>query len=104
MKHIRYITSNKTVCEKPFALDSDFIVVDNGPVNEESCDPCLQIVMAHNKKQYERDNLINFPQRHSRASNEDPLGPSMGLFYSFLVISAFWITMFAIYIMLDKWG
>lgn len=65
MKHIRYMTSNKPVCEKPDALGSDFIVIEQGPRDEPSCDPCLKLVQAHNKQKYEQDGLVNYPQSHS---------------------------------------
>jgi hypothetical protein len=72
MKHILYLSTNKPVCERPWALGADFVVLERGPRNDPSCDICYQLITAHNKKQYERGGLINYPQEHS-LSSENPL-------------------------------
>lgn len=101
MKHIRYITSNKTVCEKPDGIVSDFIVIDRGPRDEAACEPCYQLVVAHNKRQYEREMMINIPQGHSVSS--EPVLPR-DFYFGLVIASAFWISVIAAYLVLSKWG
>lgn len=90
MKHIRYITTSKTVCEKPDALDSDFIVLDYIPGDWEWCETCYQLVVAHNKRQYERDWMINYPQGHSVSSND----PTTEFLAGVGLASLFWLVFF----------
>ena len=87
MKHIRYIGNNKPVCEKPDMLGHDFLVMEYGPKNEMSCEPCGQLVTAHNKKQYEMEEMVGVIQRH-----EDPLAPAHGFFAGLALASIFWFT------------
>lgn len=51
--HIRYLSTNETVCEKPKKLGYDFVVVDY--TGTKACRTCLRLVVAHNAKvdQYE---------------------------------------------------
>lgn len=100
MKHIRYITSNKPVCEKPDALGSDFIVQDYTPRDEAFCNPCYQLVVAHNKHQYERDGLVNYPQGHSVSSDSFPSDWAQG----FVVATVFWICVVGVFLALNRWG
>ena len=53
MKHIHYISDNKTVCEKPSRLGHDFVVVGTqfGP----SCHICSDLLFAHNLHDYDRE-------------------------------------------------
>lgn len=97
MKHIRYMTSNKPVCEKPDMLGSEFIVLDTSPVADESCDPCLKLVMAHNKREYERDGFVNYPQGQSVSSGASLMEITSG----FGLASLFWIiVMFVVVLIL----
>lgn len=95
MKHIRYVASNKPVCEKPDSLGSDFIVQDYAPRDEAFCDPCYQLVVAHNKRQYERDGLVNYPQGHSVSSGD----PTTGFLAGVGLASLFWMVfIFSLYL------
>lgn len=90
MKHIRYMTSNKTICEKPDNLGSDFVIQDFAPTDASSCGICFSLLTAHNKREYEREGLVNILQDHNVAM-EDPLAPARGLVNGIIISSMFWI-------------
>lgn len=91
MKHIRFITSNKPVCSKPDNLGHDFVVVDFAPEDKESCEPCLQLTMAHNKLQYEREMMISPVMSH--VPQEEPWDPSKSFWGGLLVGVTFMLIM-----------
>lgn len=55
MKHIRYMSTNTTVCSSPNKVGYDLVVVDTYPRDEESCAVCLDLLTAHNRKELEKE-------------------------------------------------
>ena len=91
MKHIRYMTSNKTVCEKPDNLGTDFVTTDYAPADVSSCGICLSLLTAHNKREYEKEGLVNVLQDHNSVQ-EDPHKSFQGLMVGLAVATVFWLS------------
>lgn len=62
MKHIRFLGSQATICDKPFALGSDVVTIDIGERDEPSCRECSALLMTHNMREFEREREITLLQ------------------------------------------
>lgn len=48
MRHIRFISTNETVCEKSEMLGDDFVVQDFAPDDDVGCEVCFGLLAVHN--------------------------------------------------------
>ena len=56
MKHIRYLSDNRTVCVKPSRLGHDCVTIDTSRnLSEPSCRVCSDLLFAHNLEEYENE-------------------------------------------------
>lgn len=56
MKHIRYLTDNLPICALPSRLGHDSVVCDTAvPVDEPRCAVCMDLLLAYNLREYERE-------------------------------------------------
>lgn len=100
MLHIRYMSDNKTICEKPTRLDTgDFVVQDTSVNPEPSCRECSDLLLAHNKREFEREYFerprIIMPQREIARYYDD--GTGLDKFIGGLALATgFWVTFFVI--------
>lgn len=96
MKHIRFVGTNIPVCENPDGLGKDFVVLDYGHTYEDnvSCGVCSQLLMAHNKREYERDRMVTIVQNPYQ-----PLEDEVDIrewVWGMIFCSAFWIVLLII--------
>lgn len=95
MRHIRFISNNQTVCESSQILGEDFVVIDYAPEDLESCKECLQLIQAHNKREYERDGMIvSIQNPYQRLETEDGLAPARGIMIGVAIGSIMWSVIF----------
>lgn len=100
MKHIRYISDNKTLCTKPQRLGHDFVVIDtSSDPDERSCVECSDLLFAHNMEEYRKEGLLSKGVMYipPMEPEDDPLSAARGCLIGLAVSSAFWLTMFLIY-------
>lgn len=97
MKHIRYISDNKTICEKPTRLGHDFVVLDtSSDPDEDSCHVCSDLLFAHNLEEYKRESRTTV-FHNPPPPLEDPLAPSRGFLIGLAVSSAFWLVVLVLF-------
>lgn len=95
--HIRYIVDNVTLCEEPKRLDfNEFVVQDVMHDPEPHCRVCSSLIMAHNKREYEREMYGGMSiVQHLPSRDVDP--NRWDAFVGGLMLgSAFWITVLTI--------
>ena len=104
MKHIRFLKSNKTICESPDMLGEDFVTVDYEPFDGQSCVECSALLKAHN----DRENKINktwadVVRNYNAYQEDDPLSAGRGLIIGITISSGFWLGVFFIGVLLGWW-
>lgn len=92
--HVRFISTNKAVCEKPSTLGYDTVIVDY--TAGETCPQCLGLIMAFNDRIDRYDLTLATVPPHRKHRAEDPLAPFRGLLHGVVIASSFWITVFVI--------
>lgn len=101
MKHIRFLSDNATICEKPTRLDmhDDFVVPDFNPDPEPSCKECLELLRVHNLKEFAKEQneaRITMPMDYGVRYYDD--GTGMDKFIGGLALATgFWVTVFVIF-------
>lgn len=91
MQHITFLSSQKAVCQKPYALGHDFIVVSYEP--GESCTTCFSLVMAYNERINKYELTMTLPDTN-RVPYVEPIRPMSRFAPVVYVTSLFWITFF----------
>lgn len=93
MKHIRYLSDNKTLCLVPRRLGHDHVVLDTEPAEGETCIVCSDLLFTHNMREYERESrtevVMTLP-----SLEEDDLTVARGVIIALVVSSFFWIVAF----------
>lgn len=92
MNHIKLMTIGEpAVCESPALLGRVIVKVDHSR-DEANCPDCVQLVMEHKEKEFERerryDLFITLPEREK----DDRLSASRGCVTGFAFATGFWIT------------
>lgn len=99
MKHIRYMSDNATICEKPARLDMwiDVVVPDFSSDPEPSCKECFELLRVHNLKEFAKEQSeakIIMPQGH--IDNYEDSNKWDVFIGGLALATGFWITFFAI--------
>lgn len=104
MKHIRYVDDTKTtVCQHPEKLD-DWVPVapDVGKTpHEENCKECSYLLLAHNKREFEKEGKRNFGlslivNPPPRRLEEGPVAPLAIFATGFVSATVFWMILWLI--------
>lgn len=94
MLHIRYMMtdgpSKATVCDKPELLDDNFVIVDCEPFDDSRCKECHQLLLAHNKRAFEKESRL--PLGVPREEPKKPM-PSKGLVIALSIVLLVWLLM-----------
>lgn len=94
MKHIRYFSTDVTVCNKPNRLGYDFVIEDHAPEDSETCKICNQLLESYNKRAYELEGRLAIVQRHQPLEEDVKLTPIGALYTGLLLGSGFWIGLY----------
>ena len=100
MNHNRYLITNRTVCQDPDKLGSDFIITDTSDEDDAMCLYCYTLIFTYNEREHQRE-LMEAENRYynTRAPKvfTKVVGPaSIGLLSMFLAAILFIIWMVAI--------
>lgn len=96
MKHIRYLSDNKTVCEKPARMGYDFVVVDTQDEGA-NCRVCSDLLFAHNLAEYKREarsQIVFNPPQHLE---ERELTTIQAALLGCLISSVMWAVIFVLF-------
>lgn len=93
MKHIRFLSGKEEpICQNPDRLDlwDSPVVVDFAPDDPDDCKLCPQLLMVHNKREFEKEQN----QRVARTPMPGPDGNlKRGLIYGLAISSAFYLVL-----------
>ena len=94
MNHVRFISSNHAVCDKPRMLGLDTVVVD---YSDEICKTCMSLIMAYNERIDNYDLALSIPKpgmfqpEDTRVSRQFLAGALAGCLYMFIMALAFFM-------------
>ena len=88
MNHIRFVSTNTTVCENPKRLGLDFVVADSSSIDTDRCRVCSQLLMMHNARQYDNNPPFVDEYRDPRPEVYTSAMTASDVFWSFLLGAA----------------
>lgn len=94
MSHIRYMSDNLTICQKPNRLGYDFVVLDTK--EGESCRVCSDLLFTHNLREYEREMRSSVIIHSTKSEEGNPSPPTRGVILGMFLASWFWLVLWLV--------
>ena len=85
MNHIRFLSDDNPVCEKPKKLGHDVVKIDYS--EGESCQRCLLLILQHNSKHRQYDLLVELPEY----TPQEPVFRDVHIMAGFGIATLIWL-------------